>query len=1274
MKLKQNFLRIPRNVLSVTALTFLILQPFSQPIALASELSEKSLTSQSSENSPSANSVNITWDDSNRFDGTGLFDGGDGSYENPYQIANREQLEKIQLDKSGNTHYKLTKDIELNGKNWTPIEEFGGSIDGGGHVVKGMTINSNEKYVGFISMVHSKGQIEIKNIEFVDVNVSGNYTKNDEELNFQYGGVAALIGGSIEDTDQLNKVDIQNVVVSGEISGTDAYVSGLTSITDAQLEMSDVRVVANIDSVEGEAAGFATQNGDQGSFVKMERMSFEGNVTASDYASGGFYGHVDDIYAEEIRIKGKIEGRYTSGFVFHSPNVEMKDVIVEGEVIGTVESSGVLHASYENLNVEDIHMKGLVKSEERAAGVIGSVHGSSEDWINIKNVSMTGDVQGKTEASGLIHAVHNKGIIQDLSFEGNVSSDDVASGLIGQIYNTVNAQNLKVKGNVTSKNNAAGVIYAVHGEGTYQDVAFDGKVEADTRASGLIGSTYDETAELKNIKVKGEIISNDIASGVISHLESVVSDVELDVKVIGTNNASGVSHFIFEGEISNVTGTVHAEGKNAGGVTYQSFAPIRNVNLNATIVGGEYVGGITAENYSKISEISGDYTLKSIGLIGNNKDVRVGGVAGFNTSEIKDVQDFEVSIEANSTEEESTPGSGGIAGWSHGNIENVEVKSNIVAAGSVGGIVGFNTGPIQDLYVLEGSTIKVNGPEGKEAGYSQAGGIAGFTVAPVSYASSFADIEGLDEVGGIVGKSTSTISNVHNYGKVKGESSVGGVVGLLDATLEYSYSAGELISSGKSGGLVGVIGEEGIVKNSLVLLDKVENVEQLFIGKLLDRDGNYSEAIANMENVQTWDQIMPASFTNSETKKLSLETSLTKAPYEAVGFDFDSGLWKIDEGSTLPYLHHKIVRNKEQVPGESCPDVKSIETYLKVAEMLKRDPHITTALVKINELPECKEKEVYLKRMEAIFEWIAERDYKLFLEIVGKNIDWAGSFEREPYLSASSEVEKLREGEQKDELQKELDEIYKNMTEKEIQAAIKNAESQVVNAERYKRDPYFARAQEALEKVPPSDIKTALSMRLELLLNAEQEKIDAGKLKLAVDAVTKAESAGDVGMIAEARVLVKALKDGDAKVALLERLSAIEVSEAMQFAYDLKVEVEAIADIETKAKFQEAIKMIELAKERQTATNLTKASKSIEALSAYAETHGKLIEKLSTFFSNTQEELEIKKQIDAAEKTVQLAEKYQRATYYTKAQVAIDELPDGSAKTNLQARLDAVRN
>ncbi|MEK3955885.1 hypothetical protein [Psychrobacillus sp. FSL K6-1464] len=356
------------------------------------------------------------------------------------------------------------------------------------------------------------------------------------------------------------------------------------------------------------------------------------------------------------------------------------------------------------------------------------------------------------------------------------------------------------------------------------------------------------------------------------------------------------------------------------------------------------------------------------------------------------------------------------------------------------------------------------------------------------------------------------------------------------------------------------------------------------------------------------------------------------------------------------------------------------ESKVKSAELTKREPYITVAVTSINKLKDSTKKSELLSRMKGIQDALAVEAEAALLEEATTYVVLAELHKREPYLSQAKDiVSKLQTSTEKTALETRLKAIQDATpvvpeAPAVDPALLKNAETQVSYAERYQRDPYLTRAQEAIDKLPNGEMKSGLQARLDELLGDANDKIEVVKQEAASKSVIKAETASDLNVIEEARLLVNGLKNGVAKTALQDRLEAIEVTEFMQFAYDLKVEIDSVSDSTIKQALQDAYAAVGAAKDRQTGTYMTKASTSIKALSKYNTTHQPVIENLLVFFTDMQKELEVQKLIVAADKAVELSEKYQRATYYTKAQAAIDSLPDGKAKADLQARLDAVTN
>lgn len=360
----------------------------------------------------------------------------------------------------------------------------------------------------------------------------------------------------------------------------------------------------------------------------------------------------------------------------------------------------------------------------------------------------------------------------------------------------------------------------------------------------------------------------------------------------------------------------------------------------------------------------------------------------------------------------------------------------------------------------------------------------------------------------------------------------------------------------------------------------------------------------------------------------------------------------------------------------------SLDAEIKVgnAERTKREAYILDALESVSKLPTSEEKNKLELRIQTIQEALSKEIQASLLLEVQKSMGLAQQYKRDPYIKKAQEmVASLQDSLEKTAFLLRLQEIVDNYPDKseepkENPALLKAAETQVGFAERYQREPYLTRAQEAINSLSVNESKSSLQDRLNLLLNEASEKIEAEKRQKAIEAITKAEKASDLSLIEEARGLVNEIKDAVEKTILLEHIEAIEVTESMRFAYELKRKIETVNEASVKQKLQDAYEAVGVAKERQSATYMNRAMTSIGLVTPYSSTHGALIAMLSTYFDNMQEEVEVQKFVGAADKAVQLSEKYQRATYYIKAQAAIDVLPEGKSKKDLQVRLDVVMN
>jgi hypothetical protein len=180
------------------------------------------------------------------------FAGGDGSEGNPWQIANRSELESVNSNLTA--HYILINDIDLGGTNYTnaviaPWEgssrpAFSGVFDGNYKTIHNLCIDggTTNSVIGLFSVIEHGGII--KKLRLDNCNVSGK-------------DFLGMISGSLE-----WGVIISDCFASGAVSGQDS-VGGLVG----QLFQSCIRRSASEGSVVGmySVGGLVGENeGDQG--------------------------------------------------------------------------------------------------------------------------------------------------------------------------------------------------------------------------------------------------------------------------------------------------------------------------------------------------------------------------------------------------------------------------------------------------------------------------------------------------------------------------------------------------------------------------------------------------------------------------------------------------------------------------------------------------------------------------------------------------------------------------------------------------------------------------------------------------------------------------------------------------------------------------------------------------------------------------------------------------------------------------------------------------
>ena len=170
-----------------------------------------------------------------------------------YTVTSADGLMNIaELVNGGKSDINITldTDIDLTGKDWTPIgtdydNSYKGTFDGGGHTIKGLTVTTNDQFVGLFGYLDRAGTV--KNVVMEDIQITSNHVL----MSGNTGGVVGYSWGTIE-----------NCSVSGSVSGT-VYVGGVVgaqiggSITGCS-SSATVKGTVDVGGVAGQTNSSAT--------------------------------------------------------------------------------------------------------------------------------------------------------------------------------------------------------------------------------------------------------------------------------------------------------------------------------------------------------------------------------------------------------------------------------------------------------------------------------------------------------------------------------------------------------------------------------------------------------------------------------------------------------------------------------------------------------------------------------------------------------------------------------------------------------------------------------------------------------------------------------------------------------------------------------------------------------------------------------------------------------------------------------------------------------
>ncbi|MDZ7688553.1 MAG: CARDB domain-containing protein [Halobacteriales archaeon] len=231
-----------------------------------------------------------------------VYDVGDGSPANPYEVGNVEQLQCIE-DNDLSASYELASDIDASGTSeWNdgdgfePIgdrrdpESFTGTFDGNGNTIENLTIDrTDEDRVGLFDRIWNGGSVE--NVVLDNVTVRGD---------FRVGGIAGLIeGGTVE-----------NSAVNGTVAGSTSVggIVGTLFNIEGSITQDPVRSTLSGSFSSGNVTG---STGRTGGIVGLNRGTVQGTYTTASVRSDSFVGGIVAINGN----KGVVRESYAMGGV-----------------------------------------------------------------------------------------------------------------------------------------------------------------------------------------------------------------------------------------------------------------------------------------------------------------------------------------------------------------------------------------------------------------------------------------------------------------------------------------------------------------------------------------------------------------------------------------------------------------------------------------------------------------------------------------------------------------------------------------------------------------------------------------------------------------------------------------------------------------------------------------------------------------------------------------------------------------------------------------------
>lgn len=732
--------------------------------------------------------------------------------------------------------------------NWTPIgnykavgynnypNSFSGKIDGKGHTISNLTINTTVPGAGFIGQINGGS---IKNLNFANVNIKSTSSNvavcagvvassavridNCHVLSGTVqssGGYVAAIAGSDDSDLPTNSYIILNCSNRADVTGNGQRVGGIAAYISCDNCQNYGRVTNNSKSdYTGGIAGRGKVRG-SANFANVSGYSYTGGITGSGTAEnssnsgnvngyarvGGICGNGDAVDCDNTGTvigtteyiggitgnggassssnSGAVSGKtYVGGIAGYNSLASIIDCINTASVTATGDYAGGISGrfrsysagSYQN-QITGSNNSGKVTT---AGNYVGGITGQAIDgYCLIEDCTNTGDVAGKDYVGGISG---NARLISDCTNEGAVNGNQSVGGIAGsKVAAGTSVSGSENKGAVTGVSYLGGIV-GFADAGSVTDNVHSGKAIGQDKVAGIVG--YNEEA----------VVTYNTHSGHVEGYTSVAA-------IVGSQNAS-YSPDIVTGNVDNGTETVLAPTDYTREVvgseilyTVYSYDGLMAWHAEASegCVSGTD-GSYVIVNLDLQADITmpvvaaGETNWTPIGSVNSSQGYRYRGEIDGNDHTI-----YNLSVGT------GTGGTGFIGALYEGSVKNLKF-SNVTVSSSqncTGTVVGYiYSGLIDNCHVLSGTVTT-------SASYT--GGIAGQGPDDTVHVTNCSNAAVISSTGGHTGgiAGDTDVENCTNTASVTGGAEyTGGIVGYGDAS--HSTNSGAVAGTSYTGGIAG---------------------------------------------------------------------------------------------------------------------------------------------------------------------------------------------------------------------------------------------------------------------------------------------------------------------------------------------------------------------------------------------------------------------------------------------------------------------------------------